>query len=256
MAIVMAGDKRRIRYERASGVGDVLYRHVSGEWNDARTVTTRINQSDSPAKAGGRKAAEINGKHIDPSGWAGRQIGRLVADFCASGGDHAEAGKLARSSVTGKVTNKAACRSIHGHSSGMQTCNQWNLLVTGGGGWPLLGRRLMLGQGFVCRLHKHGRKLTRDRFMADSSSKVELPSIRSAAGIWSPTLLTTAQGDLERLRFDEETGSQTFQRPQCWKLGPLSAARKSRPRSPSKGSGATTITNSPPPTSKSLLPIR
>lgn len=121
MPIVTAGDKRRIRYERASGVGDVLYRHVSGEWNDARTVTVRINQSDSPAQGEGRTAAEINGKHMDRSGWAGREIGRLVANFCASGGDHASAGKLARPSVTGKVTNKAACRSIYGHSSGIQT---------------------------------------------------------------------------------------------------------------------------------------
>lgn len=130
MTIVTAGDKRRIRYERASGVGDVLYRHVSGEWNDARTVTVRINQSDGPAKGEGRETAEINGRHIDPSGWAGREIGRL-ADFCASGGDHAEAGKLARSSVTGKVTNKAACRSIHGHSSGKQTWCVPSLAKTG-----------------------------------------------------------------------------------------------------------------------------
>lgn len=129
--IVTAGDKRRIRYERASGVGDVLYRHVSGEWNDARAVTVGINQSDGPAKGGSRKAAEIHGKHIDPSGWAGREIGRLVAGFCASGGDHALAGKLARPSVTGKVTNKAACRSIHGHSSGKQTWCVPSLAKTG-----------------------------------------------------------------------------------------------------------------------------
>jgi hypothetical protein len=36
-----AGDKRRIRYERASVVGDVLSYHVSGEWNDGQgTVIT------------------------------------------------------------------------------------------------------------------------------------------------------------------------------------------------------------------------
>ncbi|KAH8131805.1 hypothetical protein LI328DRAFT_158557 [Trichoderma asperelloides] len=118
MPIEKAGDKRRIRYERASGVGDVRYCHVSGEWNDATTVTARINQSD-----------KIHGKHIDPSGWAGREIGRFVADFCDRQGDE---------------------------RGGMQSGKD---------------RRLMLEQGFGCTLHKHGRKLTGDRFMADSSSK-------------------------------------------------------------------------------------
>lgn len=60
-----------------------------------------------------------------------------------------------------------------------QSSNQWNLLVTGGGGWPLLGRRLMLEQGFVCRLQTaqaraeasegsiHGRFFVQSRAAAD-----------------------------------------------------------------------------------------
>lgn len=76
MPIEKAGDKRRIRYERASGVGDVRYCHVSGEWNDATTVTARINQSDSPAKEEMEKLQRFTGSTSTP---AAGQVARLVA---------------------------------------------------------------------------------------------------------------------------------------------------------------------------------
>lgn len=50
--------------------------------NDCDSSNQSIGQS---GQGGDGKAAEIHGKHIDPSGWAGREIGRFVADFVHPG---------------------------------------------------------------------------------------------------------------------------------------------------------------------------
>ncbi|KAF3066033.1 hypothetical protein CFAM422_009456 [Trichoderma lentiforme] len=103
-----------------------------------------------------------------PSGWAGREIGRFLHPGIA----HAEH-ELARPNVTGEVMNEAACRSSYRNLA-------MDEFASGRGEW-LLGRRLMIEQGFVCMSTAEANE--QSRFMSfgvhDACRDSSIPSLRN-----------------------------------------------------------------------------